>query len=113
MADERDEAGGGGTTGGGGAPERGASGTDITGGTDKVGRGALANPDAPHTNIQDMSSAPAVPKTNDPPAEETAETGDIMGASSTHAGAGGVMDNTGGTGTAPTGDTVFRDSESS
>jgi hypothetical protein len=32
------------------------------------------------------------------------ETGDITGATSTHAGAGGVMENTGGTGTAPTGD---------
>ena len=30
------------------------------------------------------------------------ETGDLTGATSTHAGAGGVMDNTGGTGTAPT-----------
>jgi len=30
------------------------------------------------------------------------ETGDITGASSTHAGAGGRMGNTGGTGTAPT-----------
>jgi hypothetical protein len=30
------------------------------------------------------------------------ETGDLAGATSTHAGAGGVMDNTGGTGTAPT-----------
>ena len=96
IADERDEAGG-------GEPgERGASGgTDITGGTDKVGRGGLANPDAPH------ASDKHVPKTNEPRAEETVETGDIMGASSTHAGAGGVMDNTGGTGTAPTGDTFF------
>ena len=106
MADERDEAGGGGATGGV-TGARGASGTDITGGTDKTGRGALANPDAPHTT--DAS----VPKTNDPRAEETAETGDIMGASSTHAGAGGVMDNTGGTGTAPTGDTVFGEGNSS
>jgi hypothetical protein len=32
------------------------------------------------------------------------EHGDIAGATSTHAGAGGVMGNTGGTGTAPTGD---------
>jgi hypothetical protein len=30
------------------------------------------------------------------------EMGDLTGATSTHAGAGGVMDNTGGTGTAPT-----------
>ncbi|HVF44897.1 MAG TPA: hypothetical protein VM936_17865 [Pyrinomonadaceae bacterium] len=30
------------------------------------------------------------------------ETGDLTGATSTHAGAGGVMENTGGTGTAPT-----------
>lgn len=32
------------------------------------------------------------------------EEGDIAGASSTHAGAGGAFDNTGGTGTAPTSD---------
>ena len=112
MADKRDEAGGGGSTGGG-AGARGASGTDITGGTDKVGRGALANPDAPHTSSQDAASAPAVPKTNEPRDEGTAETGDIMGATSTHAGAGGVMDNTGGTGTAPTGGTIFGDGENS
>ena len=31
------------------------------------------------------------------------ERGDLTGATSTHAGAGGAMDNTGGTGTAPTG----------
>ena len=30
------------------------------------------------------------------------ETGDLTGATSTHAGAGGVMENNGGTGTAPT-----------
>ena len=104
MADERDEAGGGGATGHV-VGARGASGTDITGGTDKVGRGGLANPDAPHTIASD------VPRTNDPPAEETAETGDIRGARSTHDGAGGVMGNTGGTGTAPSGDTFFGDDE--
>lgn len=32
------------------------------------------------------------------------ERGDLTGATSTHAGAGGAMDNTGGTGTAPTTD---------
>jgi hypothetical protein len=32
------------------------------------------------------------------------ERGDLDGATSTHAGAGGVMDNTGGTGTAPISD---------
>jgi len=32
------------------------------------------------------------------------EEGDVAGATSTHAGAGGAMDNTGGTGTAPTTD---------
>lgn len=32
------------------------------------------------------------------------EEGDIAGATSTHAGAGGAFDNTGGTGTAPTSD---------
>ncbi len=50
-----------------------------------------------------------LPKTNEPRVEETIETGDIMGASSTHQGAGRVMDNTGGTGTAPTADTLFDD----
>ncbi len=84
---------------------RGASGTDITGGTDKTGRGALASPDIRQT------SDPDVPKTTDAPAAETAETGDILGASSTHAGAGGVMDNTGGTGTAPTGGSIFGDGD--
>lgn len=59
--------------------------TDITGGTDKTGRGGLAEEDAPAEG--DTGAR---------------ETGDIAGATSTHAGAGGVMDNTGGTGTAPT-----------
>jgi hypothetical protein len=67
------------------ARREGASGTDITGGTDKAGRGGLAG-----------SDAPAVGDTG------VRETGDLAGASSTHAGAGGVMDNRGGTGTAPT-----------
>ena len=41
-----------------------------------------------------------------PPSGDTGaeERGDIAGATSTHAGAGGAMDNTGGTGTAPTTD---------
>lgn len=66
-------------------PRRGASGTDITGGTDKTGRGGLAESDKPPTGEADIE-----------------ETGDIMGATSTHAGAGGQMENMGGTGTAPT-----------
>ena len=66
------------------AARRGASGTDITGGTDKTGRGALAEPDKPATGHADIE-----------------ETGDLTGATTTHAGAGGQMDNTGGTGTAP------------
>lgn len=107
MTDERDKAGERGALAGGVTGARGAGGTNITGGTDKLGRGALAGTDAPPAN------AHRVPKTNDPPAEETAETGDIMGATSTHAGAGGVMSNTGGTGTAPTGDTLFSDGDNS
>jgi hypothetical protein len=71
---------------GGPTDSTGASGTDITGGTDKVGKGGLAGGDQPD-------------KGGDTGVEET---GDIMGASSTHAGAGGVFDNNGGTGTAPT-----------
>jgi len=63
----------------------GAGGTDITGGTDKTGRGGLAD-----------GNAPAKGDTG------ARETGDLAGATSTHAGAGGVMENTGGTGTAPT-----------
>jgi hypothetical protein len=63
----------------------GAGGTDITGGTDKTGRGGLAD-----------GGAPAEGDTG------ARETGDLAGATSTHAGAGGVMDNRGGTGTAPT-----------
>lgn len=68
--------------------------TDITGGTDKTGKGGLANSDAPPTGTTGV-----------------VETGDIMGASSTHAGAGGVMDNTGGTGTAPSGNSVTAGNE--
>jgi hypothetical protein len=64
----------------------GAGGTDITGGTDKTGRGGLAGGDMPD---EDGDTG-------------VRETGDIAGATSTHAGAGGVFDNTGGTGTAPT-----------
>jgi hypothetical protein len=59
---------------------------DITGGTDKAGPGALAEGDMPE-------------KTGDTGVRET---GDISGATSTHAGAGGNFGNTGGTGTAPT-----------
>jgi len=67
------------------ARKEGAGGTDITGGTDKTGRGGLAGSDAPAEGDTGVR-----------------ETGDVAGATSTHAGAGGVMDNTGGTGTAPT-----------
>lgn len=59
---------------------------EVTGGTDKTGPGGLAGGDMPDkggsTNVR--------------------ETGDLTGATSTHAGAGGNMENTGGTGTAPT-----------
>ena len=58
----------------------------ITGGADKAGRGGLAEGDMP-----DKGGTTGV-----------RETGDIAGASSTHAGAGGNFGNTGGTGTAPT-----------
>ena len=63
---------------------RGESGTDITGGTDKYRPGGMA--DQEH-HVHDDTGA--------------RETGDIAGASSTHAGAGGAMDQTGGVGTAP------------
>ena len=53
----------------------------ITGGTDKAGPGGLAEGEMP---------------------DKGGETGDISGATSTHAGAGGNFGNTGGTGTAPT-----------
>ncbi|MCA1620050.1 MAG: hypothetical protein LC795_12205 [Acidobacteria bacterium] len=62
------------------------SNTDITGGTDKAGPGGVASGDMP-----DKGGETGV-----------RETGDISGATSTHAGAGGNFDNTGGTGTAPT-----------
>jgi hypothetical protein len=82
MADEsKSEAG----EQGGARRREGASGTDITGGTDKTGRGGLAD-----------GNAPAKGDTG------ARETGDLTGATSTHAGAGGVMENSGGTGTAPT-----------
>ena len=58
----------------------------ITGVTDKVGQGGLAEGDEPE-------------KGGDTGVRET---GDVSGATSTHAGAGGAFDNTGGTGTAPT-----------
>ena len=65
--------------------ERGGA-AGITGGTDKAGPGGLAGGDMPE-------------KGGDTGVRET---GDITGATSTHAGAGGNFDNTGGTGTAPT-----------
>ena len=70
---------------GGARRSEGAGGTDITGGTDKTGEGGLAGSDAPALGDTGVR-----------------ETGDIAGATSTHAGAGGAFDNTGGTGTAPT-----------
>ncbi|HEX8069038.1 MAG TPA: hypothetical protein VF546_03740 [Pyrinomonadaceae bacterium] len=63
---------------------RGEGGADITGGTDKYGPGGKAD-----------SEAPATAGTG------ARETGDIAGASSTHAGAGGNEGPTGGVGTAP------------
>jgi hypothetical protein len=60
--------------------------TDVTGGTDKAGRGGLAEGDMPEKGGE----------------TGVRETGDISGATSTHAGAGGNFGNTGGTGTAPT-----------
>ncbi|HZI19684.1 MAG TPA: hypothetical protein VEY09_13930 [Pyrinomonadaceae bacterium] len=80
MSDEREQ-----TTSTAGGSESGDAG--ITGGTDKAARRVTSD-------------------TGEAPAGDTGarETGDISGASSTHAGAGGVMDNTGGTGTAPVGD---------
>ena len=72
-------------TGPGVSGVRGEGGTDITGGTDKFGKGGRS--------IESSHAGGSGAR----------ETGDISGASSTHAGAGGVMDNTGGTGTAPTG----------
>jgi hypothetical protein len=62
---------------------RGEGGTDITGGTDKYGPGGLADPDHTHST-------------------GATETGDLTGATSTHAGAGGNQGPKGGTGTAPT-----------
>ena len=61
---------------------------EITGGTDRAGRGAVASGDVP-----DKGGDTGV-----------RETGDLSGATSTHAGAGGNFGNTGGTGTAPAGD---------
>ena len=83
MADEKGSDAG---AQGGITDSTGASGTDITGGTDKVGKGGLAGGDMP-----DKGGDTGV-----------RETGDIMGATSTHSGAGGQMDNNGGVGTAPT-----------
>jgi hypothetical protein len=62
---------------------RGEGGAEITGGTDKYGPGGLGDKEH-HTHETGAS-----------------ETGDIAGASSTHAGAGGEIGQTGGTGTAP------------
>ena len=59
---------------------------EIDGGTDKAGRGGVAPDDVP-----DKGGDTGV-----------RETGDLSGATSTHAGAGGNFGNTGGTGTAPT-----------
>lgn len=74
-------------------PARAEGGREITGGTDKYGPGGLADKD--HHAHTDTGAR---------------ETGDISGASSTHAGAGGQLRETGGTGTAP--DTANRaDSE--
>lgn len=67
------------------ADENEAGAAETTGGTDKAGRGALAGGDMPEKGAE----------------TGVRETGDISGATSTHAGAGGVFDNTGGTGTAP------------
>lgn len=58
----------------------------INGGTDKAGPGGLAEGDMP-----DKGGETGV-----------RETGDVSGATSTHAGAGGNFGDTGGTGTAPT-----------
>ena len=67
--------------------ERGGDAKSITGGTDNVGEGALRASDEPKEADTGVR-----------------ETGDLTGATSTHAGAGGVFGNTGGTGTAPTSD---------
>jgi len=64
---------------------RGEGGTDITGGTDKYRPGGLADSERPTTEGTGAT-----------------ETGDLTGATSTHAGAGGNQGPTGGTGTAPT-----------
>ncbi len=63
---------------------RSAGGTDITGGTDKYGPGGLADSGSAESGSTGAS-----------------ESGDIAGASSTHAGAGGDVGQTGGTGIAP------------
>lgn len=58
---------------------------EITGGTDKAGPGGLTEGDTPEKGLE----------------TGVRESGDISGATSTHAGAGGNFGNTGGTGTAP------------
>ena len=65
-------------------PKRAEGGADITGGTDKYGPGGMGDKEH-HTHAGTGAQ----------------ETGDIAGASTTHAGAGGEMGQTGGTGTAP------------
>jgi hypothetical protein len=80
MSDEREQAG---KT----QDAAGQGGADVTGGADKAGRRATSD-----TGEATEGESGA------------RESGDISGASSTHAGAGGVMENTGGTGTAPVGD---------
>ena len=64
----------------------------ITGGTDKYGPGGTSG---------NADRAPEGGTYTD-----VEETGDIMGATTTHAGAGGQMDSSGGTGTAPVEPTV-------
>ena len=63
---------------------RGEGGADITGGTDKFGPGGKSDGENPESG-----------------ATGARESGDIAGASSTHAGAGGDTGATGGVGTAP------------
>src|SRR5919199_881663 len=63
---------------------RGPGGADITGGTDKYRPGGMA--DQEHHTHDDTGAR---------------ETGDVAGATTTHAGAGGAEGETGGVGTAP------------
>ncbi len=77
--------------------EKGSGDAAVTGGTDKAGEGALASGDMPDKGGETGAR----------------ETGDLTGATSTHAGAGGVMDNTGGVGTAPTGPSILGEGDNS